>query len=557
MEKPGTFNFFVLIVFFITLLMNCQEDKSNIISPVITEKTSFIHAVGRDLYKGDKLIYLKGTSVGNRVWQNDDWPEEEFGEIDYKRVRDMGMNSIRFLMNYKFFESTGSTGDLYTIKDWAWLDTNISWAAKYGIYLILNVHIPQGFDDSREKAKMAPLWENPENLERFKKMWKAIASKYKDEQMIAGYDILNEPFVPGTIEQWKELAQQTIDSIRTVDTNHTIIIERLDNELGGTEHYDDPDYVFFPVNDKCNNIMYSFHYYYPFNYTHQSVFGNPAFGSYPDTSAAFPEDLVVSTGIYTSPTVAKGSDDWTFLNGDAALFKVTDSALIVGKPVLCAHYIDSGKVFFDDFTVKEYDESGNFTRVITSADIESETNWFKWSQHSDGKSGISSNEHHSGHSSYFLTGMKGYGTGNNNEYRFLTKYGYSYSISGWVKGENVPDSAICRFSIDFEKSSSGKTILMLNKEYLRQQFSRFNQFGIKNNAPIYVGEFGLNYQACKDKGAAAWFNDILDILDSSNVHWTHHIYNGWWFGLYTDENSYGTYVEQIELVNLFRKHLAN
>lgn len=542
------------IVLLILFFNNCQEDTILNTTPS-NEKTTFIHTKGKDLYKGSTLIYLKGTSVGNRVWSNDDWPEEEFGEKDYERLKEMGMNTIRFLMNYKYFETDDTSGDNY-VKNWAWLDTNIKWARKYGIYLILNIHIPQGFDDSRTTAKMAPLWLDPHNLHLFKKMWKGIAQKYKDEPMIAGYDILNEPFVPGTREQWIELAQQTVDSIRLVDTNHTIIIERLDNELGSTGHYDDPDYVFFLINDKCNNIMYSFHYYYPFSYTHQSLSGNPPDGSYPDTNANFPDDLMVETGIYTTPSVAAGTSDWAYLDGSKHLFKVTDSNLITGKPVMCAHSVKNGIVYFDDFIIKEYDQSGNYTREIVSVDIESQADWFMWSQNNDGKSGTSEDAH-SGSASYYLTGTTGYGTGNNNSYRFVIRYGYSYSISGWTKGENIPDNAVCRLSIDFEKSKSRAAVLLQNKEYLKKQFDKFNQFGIKNNVPMYLGEFGLNYTACKNKGAAAWLSDIIDILESNNIHWCHHIYNGWWFGLYTDEFSQGTYTEQKELTDLFKKKLTN
>ncbi len=544
----------LMIMFLITFLISCQDEQRDTIITPPDERVTFIHAEGRDLYKDNKLVQLKGTSVGNRVWSNDEWPDEEFSEKDYQRLKDMGMNTIRFLMSYKYFENSDTSGGHY-VKDWAWLDTNINWARKYGIYLILNMHIPQGYDDSRSTAKMAPLWQNPNNFHLFKKMWKGIAQKYKDEPMIAGYDILNEPFVPGTREQWMDLAQQTVDSIRLVDTNHTIIIERLDNELGGTEHYDDPDYVFFPVKDKYNNLMYSFHYYYPFSYTHQSVFGNPADGSYPDTNAEFPDDLAVVTGIYTTPTVAAGTSDWTYLDGSKQLFKVTDSNIIAGKPVMCAHSVKNGKVYFDDFTIKEYDQSGNLTKEIMSVDIESKANWFMWSEKSDGISGLGADAH-SGTASYYLTGTAGYGTGNNNSYRFLVRYGYSYSISGWAKGENIPDSAVCRISIDFEKSPSGAKILLKDKEYLKKQVDKFNQFAVKNNVPMYLGEFGLNYSACKNKGAAVWFNDLLDILDSSNIHWCHHIYNGWWFGFYTDENSYGTYTEQTELTSLFRNHLT-
>jgi len=554
MNKLNIFTALFSMLFLTAILINCHD---NIVNPPPTLKNDIIRAKGRNLYKGDTLIYLKGTSVGNRCWQVDNLMDEEFSEKDYQKINDMGMNTIRFLMTYKFFENPGQTADQYWIKDWAWLDSNLSLAKKYGVYLILNIHIPQGYDDSRENAKMEPLWENPENCEKFKIMWKQIALKYKDEPMIAGYDILNEPVVPGTREQWIELAQQTVDSIRTVDTNHVIIIERLENELSGSMHYDDPGYVFFPVQDRYNNLMYSFHFYYPYKFSHQSISGNPGNEVYPDTNALFPGDLVMVTGIYNTPAAKKGSNGWVFLNGDAARFKVDDISIIAAKPILTAHYIKEGKVYFDDFLIKEYDTSGNFSRVIFSEDLESNKNWHMWSQHNDGEGGISTTEAHSGTTSYFLTGISGYGSGYNDDFHFVVKRGYYYSISGWIKGEGIPDGSQCRFSIDFEKSESGEPIHMVNKQYLEQQFAKFNQVGTRYNAPIYVGEFGLNYPVCKSKGGAQWFRDVLDILDDNQVHWTHHIYNGWWFGLYTDENSPGTYIEHTDLITIFKEHLKN
>jgi endoglucanase len=49
-------------------------------------------------------VWLKGVSFGNEVWSNNPLPVNHHSEKDFSRVASMGMNVVRFYLNYKTLE---------------------------------------------------------------------------------------------------------------------------------------------------------------------------------------------------------------------------------------------------------------------------------------------------------------------------------------------------------------------------------------------------------------------------------------------------------------------
>src|SRR4051794_25571480 len=59
---------------------------------------------GADIVDGaNRPVLLRGVAFGNEVWSNTRLPRKEHDEVDYGRVAAMGMNVVRFYMNYKTF----------------------------------------------------------------------------------------------------------------------------------------------------------------------------------------------------------------------------------------------------------------------------------------------------------------------------------------------------------------------------------------------------------------------------------------------------------------------
>ncbi len=233
----------------------------------------FLHAQGRDLVDGQgRKILLKGIAFGNDVWSNR-WipPANHHGEAEYAELRGMGLNAVRFYLSYRFFEDDDAPFE-WVPEGFAWLDRNFAWARAHGIYLVLNLHVPQGGFQSLGHG--GALWRDPQNQQRFVALWREIARRYKDEPALGGYDILNEPVVAADPAEWERLARRTVAAIRAEDPAHAIFVERLNAVIGSGPQ---PDWNedrngkmnFFLLDD--TNVVYEFHFYKPMAFTHQGA----------------------------------------------------------------------------------------------------------------------------------------------------------------------------------------------------------------------------------------------------------------------------------------------
>ncbi|MDB4942412.1 MAG: hypothetical protein JWP97_1946, partial [Labilithrix sp.] len=118
-------------------------------------------------------------------------------ETDFVRMHDLGINVVRIPFVYWFFESDAHPG-VYRPEAFALLDAMLLAAARHGIYAILDFHgAPGGQSTSGttgEQRTSAAFWDRTKNNQaRFIALWKAIASRYQDWPVVAGYDLLNEP----------------------------------------------------------------------------------------------------------------------------------------------------------------------------------------------------------------------------------------------------------------------------------------------------------------------------------------------------------------------------
>ena len=221
-------------------------------------------------------------------------------EASFAEVKEMGFNTVRFLINYNLFEDDNNPY-VYKQSGFDWINKNIQWAKNNGLRIILDMHTPQGGYQSwdREQYKIDgynegdALWLVPENQKRLTALWKEIAQRYANEETIIGYSIVNEPVVAmdglstngysylstsnsiytKCMNAYKELMDTTIAAIRTVDTNHIIFSQRIcayvDPDLDWANWVDVKNLNFVLSSDK--NVVYEFHFYKPGTYSTQDT----------------------------------------------------------------------------------------------------------------------------------------------------------------------------------------------------------------------------------------------------------------------------------------------
>jgi hypothetical protein len=198
----------------------------------------------------------------------DEWYANHFTKRDVDSLAAWGFNSIRVPLHYKLFtlpiEDEPVQGEnTWLNRGFEMLDELLSWCVENELYLILDLHAaPGGQGEDAAISDYDPskpsLWESQENKNKTIALWQKIAEKYRDEQWIGGFDLINEVNWPFTVSNnapmWA-LYRDITKAIREVNTNHIIFI-------GGNWWGNDYTGLTDPFDD---NLVYSFHKYWSYN----------------------------------------------------------------------------------------------------------------------------------------------------------------------------------------------------------------------------------------------------------------------------------------------------
>lgn len=507
--------YFLIISLFIASIANAKS---------ITDSTKFLRVKGTMIIDstGERFT-IKGVAFTNWVNTNTEIPESHHNETDFKRIKLIGFNAVRFYIDYHTLEDDDRPFK-YKKAGWEWLDKNIAWAKKYNIYLLLNMHVPQGGYQSQGTG--TALWESKKNQKRLAALWTAIADRYKVENIIAGYGIVNEPVPVNSLNQWQDLAQTLSNAIRTVDKNHLLFVESI---LYVKEGEQPASFPYFPI-IKDNNTCYEFHFYDPLDYTHQLFDwhnGGKDGGKYPDEEDVKIQNQEWLSASPNNPVMPADNTEWKYFEG--VKYKITDLKIKIAKPVVGGGAVKKGIVYFDDITVEEFDENDVATGKKIMIETNSAADWGYWSKANDGIG----KDDKKGRTDKGCIKI----TGSSDDASFaspkliLMKQGFSYKISGYIKGENLPADAKCTIRFDFYTSE--KEVVYRGKRMLENRIQEYLNWGIKQNVPLYMGEFGAGFHCFEfEKGGLTWVSDMMDICKEKQLNFNYHAYHEDAFGLY-------------------------
>jgi aryl-phospho-beta-D-glucosidase BglC (GH1 family) len=180
---------------------------------------------------------------------------------DLDNITNAGYNCLRVPVwwgNFYSITNTTSSGwraDAFTVLDW--LVTN---CAARNLYVVIDMHGVvggQSTSDSTGRQNQNQYWTSSSNQSQTAYLWTQIATHYKGNSAVAGYDLINEPFGTNnsttTVMVWPAYAN-LYNTVRAADPDHIIIME---GAFGSWNWSMLPN----PSTYGWTNIVYSMHEY--------------------------------------------------------------------------------------------------------------------------------------------------------------------------------------------------------------------------------------------------------------------------------------------------------
>lgn len=202
-----------------------------------------------------QLLFKRAESLNNgmniswleQTWNNNILNDTSITEKDYVLLKKLGFRSIRLPVAFTHFDNNNVPLDSVLTR----INTVLANCKKYGFTLIVDYHYGNLNNDNY-------LTETPHIID----LWQKVAKAYINESAERlFFEIYNEPVVRD--EVWKDAAYNIVNGIRQVDKKRTLLV--------GASNYNSIYELSRFVRLADENIIYSFHFYEPFFFTHQGA----------------------------------------------------------------------------------------------------------------------------------------------------------------------------------------------------------------------------------------------------------------------------------------------
>lgn len=172
---------------------------------------------------------------------------------DIALMHALGFTTLRLPVSFDHWTSRKAPYRIEKTAYFAAIDSILLWTKKYGMKVIIDDH-HGSLDDSARVMEVLP---------RLKAIWRQVATRYRTtDPSRVFFELYNEPH-DMTDSQWKRCALQLVATVRRIAPHHTLIIGGAGwNSIAGLLALGTlPD----------DNIIYTFHFYDPFLFTHQGA----------------------------------------------------------------------------------------------------------------------------------------------------------------------------------------------------------------------------------------------------------------------------------------------
>lgn len=206
--------------------------------------------------------YQKGVDLGGWLSQGsyDKQHLDSFiTEEDISRIAGWGADHVRVPVDYNIFETDDGCPKE---EGMAYVENAYSWCVKNGINMILDLHKTYGFS-FYSGDKEEGFFDSEELQERFYKLWERFAERFGKYSEHMAFELLNEVTDPKYSDTWNKVVNKVIGIIRRYAPDTKILVGGYwNNSIDALKDLDMP---------YDENIVYNFHCYDPFLFTHQAA----------------------------------------------------------------------------------------------------------------------------------------------------------------------------------------------------------------------------------------------------------------------------------------------
>lgn len=290
--------------------------------------------------------YMRGINLGGWLSQCAEYSEGHYSsfiaENDIKTISEWGLDHIRLPVDYNVIEDEDGR---VLPNGYKHIDDCIEWCEKYGLNVIIDLHKTKGFafDNTAENNIM---FDSHELQKRFISLWTNIAARYGKNGNVV-FEPLNEVSKIDS-RKWNALISKLLSAIRPFAPDKKII-------FGGTQWNSVHTLKLLEIPDD-KNIVYNFHFYEPFLFTHQHASWLSAVS---DISMRYPGTMEIyrktSENIGCFGSGLKNTDEMGAEFMDKLISEAVDAAVNADVPLYCGEYgvidqavISDTAVWFED-----------------------------------------------------------------------------------------------------------------------------------------------------------------------------------------------------------------
>ena len=283
-------------------------------TPTLAQSRAAAFSRAASLDKGMNISWLEQTWNPNALTSN------PVTNADFKFLKKLGFKSIRLPVAFEYYAGKGVS----IAKVLKRVDQVLAYCKQNGLKLVIDYHYGKLNDSNYANETQIII-----------KTWNILTYRYLSvpaNQLF--FEIYNEP-PPMNPQLWKDAAYNIVSAIRKVDSKRTLLV--------GASNYNSIYELSRMVRLADENIIYTYHFYEPFLFTHQGAawVGNQV----ATTGVPFPYNVEKFPAINPKAKGTWGETNYNQYKNDGNEQSVKDKLQIVKNwsgtyyvPVLCSEY---------------------------------------------------------------------------------------------------------------------------------------------------------------------------------------------------------------------------